>query len=92
MADPPVVPERILQVNNYTNSSLMTAEPLPADEITEWIVFALSMASFLMIILAAAYELLYPLIFRKRFHEKTWVEYTKRYNREEYDRAKAFVN
>jgi hypothetical protein len=70
------------------NLTLLTAttSTTSADELfTEWIVFALSMASFALILFYVLYELLYPLIFRSWIKERQKEDYYRRYNREAYE-------
>lgn len=57
-------------------------------ETTEWIVFGFSLASFALIMIIVIYEIVYPLYMKREWREKTLIEYTRRYNREEYDRIR----
>jgi hypothetical protein len=56
--------------------------------VTEWIVFGFSLASFALIVFYVFYESLYPLIKHEDWRERTLIEYTRRYNREEYDKIR----
>ncbi|TNV84749.1 hypothetical protein FGO68_gene4038 [Halteria grandinella] len=79
-------PLRELSTVNITSGKyLQTASE---EQVSEWIVFGFSIASFALILIIVLYELLYPLYMRREWREKTLIEYTKRYNREEYDKIR----
>jgi hypothetical protein len=55
---------------------------------SEWIVFGLSIASLAIIVFYVLYEVLQPLFNRQKYRQQTYLEYVRRYNREEYERIK----
>lgn len=80
-------PSRQLSSVNLTSGKYLDTSA-SEQEVTEWIVFGFSIASFALILTIVIYELVYPLYMKKEWREKTLIEYTSRYNREEYDRIR----
>lgn len=79
---------RLLASNTSIVSIYGTLQTASEQEVTDWIVFGLSIASFVIIMFYVGYETLYPLVNHEELQHRTWLEYTRRYNREEYERLK----
>ena len=77
--------QRLLAANNTPNNSDLLVESTEI-ETSEWIIFGFSVVSLILIGLYAVYEGLHPILKKEKFKEKTFLDYSKRYNREDYDR------
>lgn len=69
----------------------MLAQTASEQQFSDYLVFALSLASFAIIVFYMLYEGLYPYLWHERHQHQTILEYTRRYNREEYDLIRPHV-
>lgn len=76
-------------VSNGTN--ITTSGVLSEQQTSDYIVLGLSLASLAIILLYLLHEGIYPLLRHEKHRHQTLLEYSRRYNREEYDLIKPHV-